>query len=291
MVLLYHGIVPDTKEYDPVELGVIFQAEFERQLDWLKKNCVVLHADEFINLLFQGSTFPRNAVLITIDDGLQNTLDFALPVAEASDVPILAFVATGHMDDGEWLWYSRLKAYQLAHPGSAAPDQHALEQLTISEIEVILNQADMPRRANGSEFEHLIFDGMRGAQLAQAARSKYLTVGGHTVRHPRLVNESPEIRRREILDNKRTLEEITGQSVNLFAYPQGVYDDRVIQDVGQAGYLAAFAANESVRKLPAEMDRYNIPRTGVYRPGKFWFWYVSHPAGRWVKSFKRSLFG
>lgn len=291
VVLMYHGVIPKTPDHNPVDLGVVFQDEFECQLKRLKKSFFVLHPDEFIDYFIRGLPYPKSSVLITIDDGYQNILDFALPVAESYELPILAFVATGHVGDDKWLWFSRIKAGQLRNTDPSVPTVQSLEMLAISEIEAVLDDAGAPQFGNGNNFEHMMFDGMDRARLANAAKSKYFTIGGHTIRHPRLVNETPEVRTYEIIENKRTLEEIVSKPVNCFAYPQGIHNDTVIQDVRRAGYLAAFACEFPQETVLSDAEQFIIPRTGVYRPGGFWFWYVSHPIGRFIKAAKHDLFG
>jgi peptidoglycan/xylan/chitin deacetylase (PgdA/CDA1 family) len=70
--------------------------------------------------------------------------------------------------------------------------------------------------------------------------SKKHTVGGHTVTHPQdlklLDNEELDY---EIGENRKWLQELTGQPVNDFCYPRGRYDDRVIEAVKRAGYETA----------------------------------------------------
>lgn len=53
-------------------------------------------------------------------------------------------------------------------------------------------------------------------------------VSCHTVNHPDLTQLSDEAARREILDDRRRLEDLTGQPVRGLAYPFGTYDDRIV---------------------------------------------------------------
>lgn len=65
-------------------------------------------------------------------------------------------------------------------------------------------------------------------------------IGGHTVNHPMDMKELTEEQIQfEIEDNREWLREITGQEVEVFCYPRGRYDERVIAALKRAGYLEA----------------------------------------------------
>jgi peptidoglycan/xylan/chitin deacetylase (PgdA/CDA1 family) len=70
--------------------------------------------------------------------------------------------------------------------------------------------------------------------------SKKHNIGGHTVTHPqdlKLLND--EELDYEIGENRKWLQELTGQPIKDFCYPRGRYDDRVIEAVKRAGYETA----------------------------------------------------
>lgn len=74
------------------------------------------------------------------------------------------------------------------------------------------------------------------AQMSQAG----MTIGGHTKSHPYLIGITDEkILKNEIAGGKETLEKALGHKVNLFAYPFGQYNDKIIKIVEEAGYIAA----------------------------------------------------
>lgn len=65
-------------------------------------------------------------------------------------------------------------------------------------------------------------------------------VGGHTVNHPpdlKILDE--DILDYEISENRKWLQELTGQEVDEFCYTRGRYDDRVIEAVKRAGFTSA----------------------------------------------------
>jgi len=250
----------------------MYQNEFERHLKYLKKRYSVIHPRELGELIEKKKKVPKGTILITIDDGFQNTLDYALPVAESLDVPFLSFIATKHLNEGEWLWCSKYNAYRLNGQNSKALKQFETEypSLSIEKIEQLVDEMNGSLQSIKDPLQKLMFDGMSATQLAEASRSSVLVVGGHTVNHPRLTNESNEVVSWELEENKKTLERITNQPIQFFAYPEGVVNEQVACQVRKAGYLAAFSIDPPPPMWPRELEEFHIPRKGIFRSGQLY---------------------
>lgn len=273
LVLMYHGIIPEVRGRHCTEFQVIYQDEFERHLRRLRKYYVILHPDEFVDYLKNNRPFPTRSAMVTLDDGFQNALDYALPVAESVKVPILLFLSSGHMDGGDWLWFSRLLAMRLSNSEEEGQISRSYRSLTFDALNMELDRVEAPTRANGDIFFQMLLDGINSLELAKHSQNPFLAIGGHTVNHPRLVNEKVDSLRQEISDNKIRLEQVIGREVNLFAYPQGVYNQEVAHEVRDAGYLGAFTASKTKISVPVDLNHFQIPRVGMYLPGMFWYWY------------------
>ncbi len=64
-------------------------------------------------------------------------------------------------------------------------------------------------------------------------------IGSHTVTHPRLPTIPQSQARKEIVDSKAMLEDMTGQSITSFCYPGGAYTSVHPRLVKEAGYRFA----------------------------------------------------
>ncbi len=89
-----------------------------------------------------------------------------------------------------------------------------------------------------------------------------MTIGGHSYSHPKLnkISDQDELEM-EIKNSKDTIEKHIGIPIYYFAYPYGLYNRRVIQEVKDAGYVAALVDNGSNTRIvyrPYEINRYNI---------------------------------
>lgn len=97
-----------------------------------------------------------------------------------------------------------------------------------------------------------------GKELREIASDKNFSIGSHTMTHSNLMKLSHEDRIHELKESKRILEQITGREVLAVAYPEGNYDEQVIESVKESGYEIAFAVQD--RGLCDEDARYSIPR-------------------------------
>ncbi len=104
------------------------------------------------------------------------------------------------------------------------------------------------------------FPTMTPAQVRELAALGH-EIGAHTVNHPKLTRVPRETARKEILNSKDFLEDLTGSEVMSFAYPKGDYDEEVKTLVGSLGFkLAVTVRPELVNDHP---DWLALPRLGV----------------------------
>ena len=83
---------------------------------------------------------------------------------------------------------------------------------------------------------------MNASQLRELVRSSLVEIGSHSVDHLSMRSLPPSEIERQLVDSKRTLEQLTGCAVTTFAYPYGQLSDfsRHTEDaIGRAGYHVA----------------------------------------------------
>lgn len=102
---------------------------------------------------------------------------------------------------------------------------------------------------------------MHRAEIRELARNPLFTIGGHTIDHPRLGNESTESQRHQILANRQFLAAELADPVRGFAYPFGTRHDYTAQTISlvkEAGY--DFACSNFVGRVTSDTDPYQLPR-------------------------------
>lgn len=115
-----------------------------------------------------------------------------------------------------------------------------LRGLSSEDREAILQNladwANVPRRPRDTHRT------MRADEIVQLSAGGLVEIGAHTVTHPVLSLQPPEVQRREIEDSKRKLEAVLGRPVTTFAYPFGTpsdYNSETVTAVRQAGFSCA----------------------------------------------------
>lgn len=103
---------------------------------------------------------------------------------------------------------------------------------------------------------------MTRAQVRELAALPGITIGSHTLSHPKLSRLAPEAQLREVRDSKATLEDWIGKSVDTFCYPFGDYAPETVELVRASGYR--FAVTTRVGAFRAERP-FEIPRIPVSR--------------------------
>lgn len=101
-------------------------------------------------------------------------------------------------------------------------------------------------------------------ELSCLAEGEWVEIGSHTVTHPVLSRLPAGRQRNEIEESKNFLEEITGCSVQSFAYPYGSrssYNAGTIKLVREAGYTCA--CSNSFDAIWRGTDGFQLPRVIV----------------------------
>jgi peptidoglycan/xylan/chitin deacetylase (PgdA/CDA1 family) len=86
-----------------------------------------------------------------------------------------------------------------------------------------------------------------------------VTIGSHTVTHPRLTALSNETARRELIQSMQDLTVLTGTSVRLLAFPYGDHDDAVVELCRSSGYRHVY----TIRPTPVQLGSDEFARGRV----------------------------
>src|SRR5215813_11653478 len=84
-------------------------------------------------------------------------------------------------------------------------------------------------------------DYLSRSELRELARHPLITIGAHGLWHRHFNLLPDDEARRELIEARRVLEQITDREVNLMAWPYGECDSRLEQLAGESGYLASWS--------------------------------------------------
>jgi peptidoglycan/xylan/chitin deacetylase (PgdA/CDA1 family) len=256
LILTYH-------RFSENEAGEGTSAELlEDQIDYLCAHYQIKPLSEMAYRVRNGLSLQPYTAAITIDDGYADSYRVAFPILRKHRVPATLFVVTDFLDCRAWLWtdktrfltlntqmthldavvvnrrliiglngrQSRIKAAtQINSLLKRLPDDH--KEVAIRELSRSLNVAlpNLPPE----EFEPLTWEAARQMDASG------VEIASHTVTHPILTNVSESRLTNELAFARDRLQAELRRNVDLFCYPNGVYDERVRRAVGQAGYRCA----------------------------------------------------
>ena len=278
-ILLYHRIAGD-----PLDAHVlcVSLANFIEQLDYLATTARVVPLAEMVKALAENR-LEDGMVAISFDDGYRDNLTVAAPLLQSYGFPATLFVTTGFLgQDGYWI--DRLERMFFNNPSlpasvvtgqvralrrpsdvlQAHDSTHAflrdLHPMQINQRLQILGNALRHDGGPPPSRPFLTHADLREIDL------KYpeITIGAHTVNHPYLSKLLVEDQAREIQASRVTLQALTSQEIEFFAYPYGqesTFDASTVAVCRRFGYRAAFSNVGSA--LSAACHQYAIPRARV----------------------------
>ncbi|HYQ71012.1 MAG TPA: polysaccharide deacetylase family protein [Gammaproteobacteria bacterium] len=281
IILGYHRI--NTLPWDPFRQCVSAE-HFTQHLDVLHEqaNVIPLHALAEANAA--GELAPR-CVAITFDDGYADFLSGTRPLLQRAAMPSTLFITSGTPGKEFW-WDTLVRLVEVRDPaqplkldtGDAGfawqPDTatnspsrdaliHALHRFLMSLDNAVrtdclqqLAAVSRPLEADRDRDRALT-----ESEISTLANDELVTIGCHTVSHPMLDRLNPDQQRAEILQNKETLEQLTGKAVAGFSYPHGVKSATTVGLVRDCGFTHACASHNDV--VWRNSNPYCLPRIWV----------------------------
>jgi len=273
-ILIYHQV---PEEHDAMRPSEPDQAQFRWQMELIKKYYTPISLSDAIQCLKENS-LPSNAVCITFDDGYINNLTVAAPILNALKIPATVFVATDFLH-GQNMWNDRVMDI-VADTSFKQLDLSsiALGQVELSDIEQrrklaykIINAIKyQPIDQRNQLIDKIYQDNgqqeyasrMMSEQQVQMLFEQGIEIGAHTQSHPILSEMPLEQQQQQIVESKAILEQIIGQPLTGFAYPNGKWQKDYNQEsrdiVASTGFSYAVSTNWGVSTK--DTDTYQLNR-------------------------------
>jgi peptidoglycan/xylan/chitin deacetylase (PgdA/CDA1 family) len=251
VVLCYHNVV-DEEPAGLAGTGLhIPRARFETHMRWLAAHYAVIPVRELVARMGAGRAL-RGTAAITFDDAYNGVFDYARPILTRLGLPATVFVVTGAATKGGPFWWDHpAAAERAASPASRRwlaelrGDGHQiLQELGVTPL------ATVPRATRPADW----------AVIRGAVRDGF-DVGVHSATHrvlPRLTDAELRV---EVVESRETLARDSGVMAELFAYPYGLWDQRVRDATEAAGYAAALSL--AARLVGPTVDRWALPRVNI----------------------------
>jgi peptidoglycan/xylan/chitin deacetylase (PgdA/CDA1 family) len=235
---------------------------FARQLQYLKKHYQLVSLSRLAGYMSSGNRLPKRLAAIAIDDGYRDAYEIAFPLLRAYDAPATLFVVTSFVDQTAWLWPDRTRFILTRSNGGSLVATIGSTRLEVP-LDGRSSRLEAARRVN--ELLKTLPDDVKDEAIRQVARAVdvYLPeappdeydaiswsqaremdaagveIGSHTLTHPILTRVTDRRLQDELSGSRRRIEAELNRNVDLLCYPNGDYDDRVVQAARAAGYRCA----------------------------------------------------
>lgn len=292
-ILLLHRVLPKddprTRTADP---GYTLRLDiFEECLDAVRNWYQPVSLSEIENALRNGSKLPRNALLVTFDDGWEDTARYAVPALQSRGIPSVVFVATGAIGNEHTPWRDiaacAWRAGVLKAPDAGAKNASSLEALwqwleSLPEDERI-RRLKMAADDAGGTMRPLMMSRETLRRLAHEG----VGLGGHGVSHTpltKLADAEAELRR-----CGAEFRELTGRLPTSFAFPHGLYTQLELQAARRCGFDLVFTSDRHLnpvrdgRPLSPVFGRISLSEEDVtdsdgrFVPEKLAYWLTLQP--------------
>lgn len=290
LILMYHRIaVPPVA--DPWRMCVSPE-RFDTQLQAVRRFADIVPLSDLPQAMRKRGA-GRPVVAITFDDGYLDNLTAAKPILERYGAPATVFLATGCIERGKRYWWDRMLDVvhgpqglpgELRLEGSRGPFSwrnerpdgrgalggaaradlldvlwHWLVGLPDDERDRCLDALD--QWAGRPEPLDATARPMAPAQVAELVAGGLVSAGAHTANHVHLPLLDRERGVSEIVQSRRDCGRLAGAEPDCFAFPFGLYDERAVDCVREAGFRLACTSDGALAW--SDDDPLSLPRIAV----------------------------
>lgn len=301
-VLMYHRVLPTEPRPDAftADAIVVSAATFERHMRFLRRFCKPATAEQVRAMLAGETPWVPRSCLVTFDDGWYDNAEYALPALERHRVPAAVFVATSYLGTSRTFWQERLTrllfaAWQLR--AAAAPIYQELGAAEILGFDETFARAEIRRLVTRlksrtrEQLDELIaklekFLGDHGVPSASIGDDRFMSwpqakamhrgglvaIESHAHSHAPLTSLDASGISRELQESQRHLRTELGHESRFLAYPNGNYNDQVVDLARGAGFKLAFTTDPGLVTQgddPLRLRRMNIGEHGTQNNAGF----------------------
>jgi peptidoglycan/xylan/chitin deacetylase (PgdA/CDA1 family) len=277
-ILMYHGV--DLVGNNRFNNRFIAADNFEAQLCFFKEHYQLISVEQ----AFTGSFINNDDCLcLTFDDGYENNLKYVYPLLVQYDIPAAIYITGVGAGKQPVLWadlvdiaspslpqefivfdksfhkneagkFPGLKKYLKSHPVGGTAGFKQLLNAVLAHIPDLLSNTRY----------HDYWKLLSSEQVSQLSKSKLVTIGSHAQWHTNLANIAPTLAQDEINQSISYLQRITKKPVQSLAFPDGSYNNQIINYCIKKGVTQLLGSHYVFSKsFPKTILQH---RLGIYPP-------------------------
>jgi len=286
-ILAYHRIYDLQPEGDyqfDRDLVSATRAQFEQQIEHLVRRYTPITFARLLESIDGTAHLPRDAVIVTFDDGFEDNYVNAFPILKKYKVPATIFLATDYVGQPKTFWFDRV-VYNLHrarvldlsdHGGPRIPDfandREANTRTVLRFLKRIPNRErlailDRIETEFGDVYPEQGFAASRPMtwdQVREMSRAG-IEFGSHTQSHPVLSRLDQAQLEHELAASRHIIEEHTGKPCTILAYPVGgqeEYDERTREVARRVGYRLGVSYRSGTNVI-GKIEQFDMRRLHV----------------------------
>ena len=232
---------------------------FEKCINWLiKNNYHFISTDDLHKILKNQKPVKKGAVCITVDDGKKDNIKNIVPLIEELKIPITIFISIEPVKNGVFWW-----SYVNAH------NQVSRKKISIENCKKVINEERLKIIEELKEKIVIPREAMTKEEVIRISKSKFITIGNHTVNHPITKKCSIDVLKYEINEASNELKKWINNDIEFFAYPNGDFDEREKLILESNKIKMAFTTLPEFININKPINFFQVPRFSVNDNGSF----------------------
>lgn len=264
--------------YPPIPVKV-----FEKIIKFLKNNFTIIDERELTEVVKENN--KKIPLIITFDDGFYDFKENALPILEKYNIPVTQHIVTKCAETGESFWTQELnKAIETYFSNNQTIEiqdfiyKHTGNTSTkeIEKIALNLYLRLLKNPAKEQIIENLLANSKTKVQETKILSwddinllpKDLVSIGSHTHSHINLAELSENEIYSELLQSFNLIYEKTGIKPASIAFPNGQYNEKVIEISKQIGYKIGYTVNcKKNFNFDFLLHRYDLYSTNYWKNG------------------------
>ncbi|MBU0993297.1 MAG: polysaccharide deacetylase family protein [Proteobacteria bacterium] len=295
IILMYHRVLPK-KQFASgnSQANIIVSAEsFEENIRYLKKQYKIISFNDFFDMKKQHTWSKKERyAILTFDDGWEDNYYFAFPILKRYHVKATIFIATGYIGTDRHFFFEGIGESLLnlcSHPEKLTLMKDCFQEfdLNASQLKLLAGESNLYRASriiNGvihtlkTKSPHLLEQlskqcttsmhishlsrTMNWEQIGEMSNSG-IDFGAHTINHYILPELSLTEAENEINMSKKDIDNRSINTAPVFSYPNGSYNNDIINLTKKAGYKGAVAVNPGSITFMNDSSLFELPRINI----------------------------
>lgn len=251
LVFFFHGLYKSYKQKD---------------LNHIDPQCnmIVNQLDDFVDYflnynyrfvkpedLLEGLKLGQRYVMITFDDGYFNNL-LAIEVLMKYKIPAVFFLTTKNIAENRPFWWDIIYKFRYKQGYSLEKirkEQDYLKRFKNNYIEdYIIQNFGVKSFEPWSDVDRPLTE----LEVKSLAKNPFAAIGNHTSNHSILINCNRMEIKEEFIESNKFLASLTGTFPISTAFPNGYFNQLVLELAEEAGFRLAFSVVPQKNHLPLE---------------------------------------